>query len=167
MLQPDFLRSLLGECRKNGWHTAVESAVCVPWSTVESVLPLIDLMICDVKTMDDEAHRTATGRSNSLILENIKLIAESGTPLLIRTPIIPDFNDSDEAVSDISEFIASLNGKPNWELLPFRNLCKSKYESLHRPFGADNLETPEKDQMKRLTEIAEGYGVNCTVNGVE
>ena len=167
MLQPDFLRSLLTACREYGWHTAVESAVCVPLETIKSILPLTDLMICDIKAIDDDAHRNATGRSNVLILENIKRIAESGSSLLIRTPIIPGFNDSDTTIAAIAKFIASLHCKPSWELLPFRNLCKSKYESLNRAFGADDLETPKNDQMKHLVEIAEGFGINCTINGVE
>ena len=167
MLQPDFLRALLEACRKLGWHTAVESAVCVPWETVGSILPLTDLMICDVKTVDDEAHRKATGRSNALILENVRRIAESGAPLLLRTPIIPEFNDGDADIAAIAEFIATLRHRPSWELLPFRDLCKSKYESLNRPFGADKLETPKNHRMDRLREIAEGFGIHCTVNGIE
>ncbi len=166
LLQPEFLRALLLACRERGWHTAVESAVCVPWERIEALLPLIDLMICDIKTLDEAAHREATGQSNARILDNIRHIAGTGKPLLLRTPIIPGFNDSRESVAAIAEFIAALPGSPALELLPFQSLCKSKYESLHRAFGAETLETPERAYMKELAALAERSGVFCTVNGL-
>jgi pyruvate formate lyase activating enzyme len=150
LLQPDFLLEVLKLCKQAGIHTAIETAALVPWETLERVLPYLDLVLCDLKILDEQKHRSATGQSNVQILKNIQKMSERGTNLIVRTPVIPEFNDNEEAIRAISDFVSSLPNHPSLELLPFHNLCAGKYEALNRIFKARNLQEPKAEQMEQL-----------------
>ncbi len=161
--QAEFLLELLQALNREGVHTAVESAGFADWDTIEKALPYIDLFICDIKSADDEKHRAATLQSNQLILENIKRLSQCAN-LLLRTPVIPGFNDGEGELSAIADFIALLPNRPKVELLPFSGICKGKYISLNRPFPAEGLVPPSSAEMERFAEIFRQKGLYCTVN---
>ena len=108
LLQIEFTEALLERCRKEGLHTAVETAANYAWERLERILPQTDLIMMDVKLMDPEQHRACTGVSNERILANARRLGAQGVPLIVRTPIVPGINDTEEAVSAIASFAASL-----------------------------------------------------------
>ena len=139
-MQSAFLRELLLLCRENGIHTAVESALAVPFEAIAPCLPYIDLLFCDVKTADPKKHKEGCGADNRQILENIHTLCRTDTPLLFRTPIIPDFNDDEDSVRDILRFLRQVNAPAPPQLLEFHNYCGNKYRALGRTFAAENLQ---------------------------
>ena len=153
LLQPDFLSEVMMQCKKEGIHTAVESAVCVPWENIERILPFCDCFICDLKHADPQKHKEGTGVSNERILENLTKLAQTGKLYEIRTPIIPDFNDSEDAVIKIRDIVRGLGTAIRYTLLPFHNICASKYESQGRRFSASDLKEPSLEQMDRLNAL--------------
>jgi len=152
LLQPEELLAALKACKAEGIHTTVETAACVPWSQIEPMLDYIDLFLCDLKHMDDEAHRQGTGMSNSLILENIQKISQAGKPMLIRTPFIPGYNDDMKNVESMAAFVRSLPSRPQLQLLPFHNICVSKYDALGREFSEANTPVPEKSLLETIRD---------------
>ena len=163
LLQAELLAELLPLLQAEGIHTAIETAAHVSWDVIAALLPHLDLVMCDVKCMDAERHRTFTGASNARILDNIRHIAASGTPLILRTPVIPGFNDSGEALGAIGAFAASLPGDIPLELLPFHNIGRDKYTSLARDYDYTNTEPPTGAQMEALTEAARRHGISVTI----
>lgn len=163
LLQPEALSELLTALKENGIHTAVESALCVDSDILQTMLPLVDLFLCDIKCMDDARHKAVIGQSNRLILRNLRLLCETGKAVTLRTPVIPGFNDTDADIAAIAEFVSTLPGRPALELLPFRDLCTAKYAALHMDFGAAGLNTPEDEKMQHLAAIARAHGAPCTV----
>jgi pyruvate formate lyase activating enzyme len=154
LMQPEFTRAILEECRANGIHTAVETAASVPWERIESILPVTDLVMMDIKSMDSEVHKRTTGVPNARILENAKRMSERGMPLIVRTPVIPGVNDDDESIRAIAEFTSGLESLVSYELLRFHAMAKSKYASLGLPFLAEGLSSPTNERMKHLTSVA-------------
>jgi len=163
LLQPEALYELLAALKAQGIHTAVESALCVDKSVLEPLLPLIDLFLCDIKCTDSAKHEAVIGQSNERILENLRYLAENGKEMTLRTPVIPGFNDTEEDISAIACFVASLKGDHALELLPFRDLCTVKYAALRKDFGAAGLKTPADKTMQHLADIACKQGITCTV----
>jgi pyruvate formate lyase activating enzyme len=96
--QAEFLLSVLGKCRSNYIHTAVETSAHADTNLVTEVLKRTDWMFIDIKHMDSAAHRAETGRGNELILKNIEAVASAGWDgrLIIRVPIVPGYNDTVE-----------------------------------------------------------------------
>ena len=165
LCQADFARELLKACKAEGLHTAIESAASLDFSEIEKLLPYLDLYLMDIKHMDSAKHKEYTGVGNELILENAKKIANSGVELIIRTPVIPTFNDTKEEIKAISSFARSLNGVNEHHLLPYHRLGSDKYSGLGRNYALKEIEPPSKEKMEYLLSVAEESGLKCRIGG--
>jgi len=152
-LQQPFLKEVLQACKEAGFHTAVDTALNVPWALVEEVLPYTDLFLVDVKAFDDEIHRQATGVSNRRILDNLKLLSAVHPQIWIRIPVIPGVNDSASELESISMYLATLESIRWIELLPFHTLGSEKYPSLGMDYPAQGLVMPSKNDMEKTLEV--------------
>ena len=167
LCQADFARELLKACKEEGLHTAVESASSAPFSEIEKILPYVDLYLMDIKHTNGEKHKAFTGKSNELMLENAKKVADSGmTNLVIRVPVIPTFNATEEEIRDIAKFAGSLKGVKKLHLLPYHRLGQDKYDGLGREYELKDILPPENDLMQKLLKVAiEASGLDCQIGG--
>lgn len=152
-LQQPFLKEALKASKEAGYHTAVDTALNVPWAQIEEVLSFTDLFLVDVKAFDDEIHRQATGVSNRRILNNLKLLSATHPEIWIRIPVIPGVNDSDSELDSISKYLSTLKSIRWIELLPFHTLGSEKYPSLGMDYPAQGLVMPSKNDMEKTLEI--------------
>jgi pyruvate formate lyase activating enzyme len=159
LFQYKFTQSILNLCRMNNIHTAIESNMAWNWERVEYLLPVTDLIMMDIKTMSSDLHRQATGVSNELILQNAKRLDKEGIPLIIRTPIIANFNDCKEEVSGIAKFLSQFKNLQYYELLPYHPLGVYKYKSLGKKYDTSAAGRPSKETMHNLLNVAQGYGI--------
>lgn len=159
LLQLDFAMALLDACRGAGIHTAIETAANVAWERLAAVLPLVDLVMMDIKHLDTAKHRAATGVPNDRILANALRLGAQPQPLIVRTPIIPGVNDSAAEVAAIAEFAARLPNLLYYELLPYHPMAKSKYRSLDLDYRAAALTPPTPAHMADLAAAAAACGV--------
>ena len=133
-LQHQFVGAFLKRCREHYIHTALESCMHVDPRILESILPHLDLLMCDIKHMNDATHQNLTGVSNRLILENIRLAA-SRCNTIIRIPTVPGCNDSEDNIRATAQFAASLgSGVESIELLPYHQFGLHLYEQTDRPY---------------------------------
>ena len=163
--QPEFARDLLRACKECGLHTAVESTANAPFEKIEMILPYLDLYLMDIKHMDSAKHKEFTGAGNERILANARGIAESGVQLIIRTPVVPGFNDTPEEIKAIAKFAATLPGVREHHLLPYHRLGQDKYAGLGRNYALKGVEPPEKERMEYLLSVAEESGLRCQIGG--
>lgn len=159
LLQADFARALLEECKKEGLHTVVDTAGNVPWEAFEKVLPFTDLFLYDLKAADEEFHRHVTGAGNARILDNLKKLANSDKNIWIRIPIIPGVNDKVEEMEKLLMIIKELKQIEYVELLPFHRLGEGKYTSLDMENLAKGYEPPRDDLMNRLAKVFIDKGI--------
>ena len=135
MMQVDFLCEVLPQCCQERLHVALDTCGAVSWESFERVLPWVNLVLYDLKIMDEKRHRAATGVGNELILENARRLADRRVPMWIRTPLIPGFTNDHENISAIARFIhEELPAVQRWDLLAYTNLGKPKYERLDRKY---------------------------------
>jgi len=133
--------------------------------TIERIAPYTDMVFFDIKCMDDKKHQQWTGSGNKLILDRFLLMAEMSRKysfdLIARTPIIPGFNDSEEEIRAIGEFIKSAGASAvaGYELLPYHKLGRGKYKALGRRYPLENLTPPSDLLMERLYAAAGSTGV--------
>ena len=164
LCQADFAAELLRECKAAGLHTAIESAASLSYEKIEKLLPYLDLYLLDIKHMDGEKHKEYTGLSNEIILENAKRLGTSGVELIVRTPVVPGFNDSDEDIRRISTFAKSIGARAH-HLLPYHRLGSDKYKSLGRSYSMKEIEPPLRERMERLLQVAEECGIRAQIGG--
>ena len=161
VMQADFSYRLLQSCRRQGIHTALETCGHYAWKRVQPLLEVTDLIMMDLKTLDDKAHRRATGVSNRLICENARRLALTDRPVLFRIPVIPTVNDTPATVAAIRDFVDELqhlrresfgeSAAPiDLELLPFHQLATDKYASLGLLYKARNLTALSKSRLRLL-----------------
>ena len=155
LLQADFAAALLHRCRDAGIHTAIETNLSLPWRQLEKLLPFLNLVMADIKHLDDQTHTQATGLSNQTTLAALELLAESGMPLIVRTPVIPVFNDSSEAIAAIAAFVAGLKSLEYFELLSYSPLGCEKAERLG--WNQRRFDTPTSERMQDLARTAAQY----------
>ena len=166
LLQPEFARDLLHAAKDAGFSTAIESMARVKYSVIESVLPYLDQYLMDIKHNDAAKHEQFTGKDNALILENARRTAESGKcELIIRTPVIPTFNDTPQEIGEIASFASSLPGVRYMHILPYHRLGYDKYVGLGRPYPMGDLPTPGIEKMRELKAAVEKTGLTCIIGG--
>lgn len=163
--QPKFAIKVLGLCRANGIHTAIETNLAWPWVYARPVVASADLVMCDLKHLDSGRHEEWTGQPNAQVLENIRRVSVSGLPLIVRTPIIPTFNDTPEAVAAIAEFLVGLPKLLHYDLLPYHPLGSGKYEGLGMSYDLPDLPQPSRQLMQELGRAAQRPGLSVRING--
>jgi len=166
LLQWEFVRDFLAVCQRYGIHTCVESELLCNLEVVEAILPYTDLILTDIKHMNSTLHKQMTGAPNERILENIRFIVESGTPTVIRTPLIPGYNDTDENIHATSRFVAEKlsNRIRQYQILPFRHLGEEKYKALGLPYAVKDINPKREEYEPNVRRIARemcAYGVPC------
>lgn len=167
LVQWEFTLAVLRECRRRSIHTCVESELYCKTEILDEILPFTNLFFTDIKHMNSEKHRKYTGVGNETILENIKYVAKKGTPLVIRMPVVPGYNDDDENIEATARFIKSdlNNGIRQLQLLPYRLLGLEKYESLGMEYPMAGTEPPKSEKylsgIRKLVEVMKSYGINA------
>ena len=115
--------------------------------------------------MNSEKHKQFTTAGNERILENAKKIAKSGVELIIRTPVVPTFNDTAGEISEIARFAASLPGVKEHHLLPYHRLGQDKYSGLNRTYSLSHIEPPTEEKMNELKRAADRFGLHVQIGG--
>lgn len=127
MIQHDFLLEVMQKLKAKNVHTAVDTAGNVPWEWFESILPVTDLFLYDIKAADPSVHKRWTGVSNERILENLHNLVQRGQRIWIRVPFIPGCNDRE--MSAIADIIAPLSVE-RVDIMPYHKLGEGKYAAL-------------------------------------
>ncbi len=161
LLQPEFVGAALARIRAEGIHTALETALNVPWADIERLLGSVDLFYADLKCRTEETHRAGTGVGNARILENIGLLSAAGAHMILRTPVVPGFNADEAEIGRIADFVAALPEKHAVELLAYHGMCAPKYAALGRAFPCAGVPEPGEAQMKRSVEILAERGIDA------
>lgn len=133
--QGDFVIKLLKEAKKRRINTSIETCGYCDYSILKESCKYLDTLIMDIKIIDDELHKAYCGASNKIILDNFIEVCNDFKELkkIIRTPIIPGFNDNDKARNKINEFISNKENV-TYELLPYHEYGKNKYKFLGREY---------------------------------
>ncbi len=149
LAQPVIVETLLEACRKRGIHTAVETCGAVPRATVLRAGRLADLVLYDLKLIDEQKHRQYTGAGNRHILSNLEALVAAGARVTVRIPIVPGVND---AADDIAAFRSYLRRLPphGLELLPYHAAGADKYRRLDMPYRLEHVQPPSAQRIQEI-----------------
>ncbi len=164
MAQIDFLAAALAACKAEGLHTAVDTSGIVPWASFERILDLTDLFLYDLKIMDEAAHRTYTGASNRLILENLERLSRATEAIDIRFPVIPTVNDGPENIRKTIDFLKAIRFR-QVNLLPYHDLGRGKAVQLGRACRMEGVAAPAADTMAKLRAQFAAAGMQAVIGG--
>ncbi len=160
-LQADFCAALADLLRDRDIPVALDTCGGVSWSRLEPLVRRVNLVLYDLKQMDEGRHREYTGVSLGLVLENAVRIADMGVPMWVRTPVIPGYTDEEENIREIARFIRDhLPTVERYDLLAFNNTCRDKYRRLDRIFPLAAVGLLERSKMEALVEVARKEGLD-------
>ena len=167
MLQSEFLLEALKACKETGYHTAVDTSGYSLPTNYSAIIPYTDLFLFDIKHLDDDKHEKFTSVSNTLIINNFKMILDSGRDVMVRIPVIPGFNDDDDHLEKIKSFISE-NIADNLRkicLLPYHRIGSSKYKRMNIPDRMEGVEPPSAERMEELKVFFAGTGIKVKIGG--
>lgn len=157
LLQPKFLIALFTELKKLGYHTALDTSGMFPLTPeVKQVLSLTDLVLLDIKHIDDEKCKDLVGFSNKLELEFANYLSENGIKMWIRQVIIPGITDDENDLIRLKEFLQMLKTVEKIELNPYHTLGVYKWEDLGLEYplkGVRQANTEDIERAKRILGI--------------
>lgn len=142
LVQIDFLEETLHLCRDNGLNIAVETCGSVSWENFARIAPLVDVFLFDIKTVDDEKHLAFTGVHCGHIMENCEKLVGIAERVIIRVPVVPEFNFDLKSLTRIVRFAERI-GVQEIHFLPYHRMAANKYSFLGREYwnpGVDRLE---------------------------
>lgn len=159
LLQIDFLTELFGYFKEKNVHTAIDTAgqpFCGEEKQMKSfraLMEVTDLIILDLKEIDDKKHIELTGKTNTNILKLARFLSDSGKPMWIRHVLVPGLTDDEEGLKKTAEFISSLKTVKKVEVLPYHTLGVFKWEKLGIDYPLKGVRTPTGEEKARAEEI--------------
>ena len=162
LLQAEFTRALLAALREADVHTALDTSGQADWRDLQPLLPVTDLVLLDLKHADPAEHRRATGADNSRPVENLRRLVAAGATVVVRVPVIPGFNASEEQMVALAD-LALEGGAKRFSLLPYHRMAESKWQQLGRPYQAASLQPPGHAEVRRLAGVIRARGLRVTI----
>lgn len=154
LLQPKFLIALFTELKKLGYHTALDTSGMFPLTPeVKQVLSLTDLVLLDIKHIDDEKCKDLVGFSNKLELEFANYLSENGIKMWIRQVIIPGITDDENDLIRLKEFLQTLKTVEKIELNPYHTLGVYKWEDLGLEYPLKGVRQANNEDIERAKRI--------------
>jgi pyruvate formate lyase activating enzyme len=155
---------LLAALHARGVRTVLDTCGVADPSLVLRVSENVDLFYYDLKLMDDEKHRHFTGMGNSVVLQNLKLLAERKKAVVVRVPVIPGVNDDRANMDEVVGFLRPL-GLREVDLLPYHRFGSEKYHRLHLPYEMEGVVPPSDTEMEALAQRLRRDGFTVRVGG--
>jgi pyruvate formate lyase activating enzyme len=147
LLQPVFLSELIDELKIGGFHLALDTSGFAAWEVLDGIARKCDLILYDLKTMDDAMHRKYTGVSNRLILDNLKRLSSVGKEIWVRVPLVPGVNDDEENMRRTADFLRPLPNIKRVSVLPYHKGGCEKYTNLGKGAGFRTFEPPSEERV--------------------
>jgi pyruvate formate lyase activating enzyme len=153
LLQAEFAKEFFRLCKEAGLHTCLDTSGCILSSEVKALLDVTDRVLLDVKYTTEEAYRENVGCSMSAPLAFLEELTKKRIPVTLRQVIIPSVNDDKEQILRLKEIVDTHPVIDKVELLPFRKICRVKYDNMGIPFPFGHLPEPTAEDVRRLEEL--------------
>lgn len=163
LMQAPFVAALFQRCQEAGLHTTLDTTGYGPAAPFAKVLEYTNLVLFDIKVIDDEVHTRTTGVSNKSILENARLVAESNAQMIIRVPLIPGVSDSDQSITAIAQFVKTLGPGPTVNVLPYHRFGMNKFNMLDRAYPMNDTQPQSHERVTEIVKIFESFNLPCEI----
>lgn len=156
LLQVKFLIELFTKLKKQGIHTCIDtSGMIAITDDIKKVLELTDLVLLDIKHIDDKKCKELTGFSNKMELEFAKYLSDNNIHMWIRQVLVPTITDGEEDLTKLKQFISTLKTVDKIELLPYHSTGRYKWGKLGYKYELENIRDATEEDINRAKEILE------------
>ena len=153
LLQPEFVCKLFELCHSAGINTCLDTSGSVINEQVIALLRVTDRVLLDIKYCDNERYRKHVGCTLNKVLEFLNLLNNLKIPVTVRQVIIPEINGNEDDIIHLKKLIKPFGFVDKIELLPFKKICITKYETLDIKFPFEQMREPSREEMEKLNSI--------------
>ena len=151
LLQSEFLLETLKLCKKNKINTAIDTSGCA--DAFEEILDYVDTVILDIKAIDGDKYKKLTSQKIDKFENFLEVCQQKKKKLWIRQVIIPGFNDTEEDILKLKEYISKIKNVKKVELLPYHDMAKDKYKELGMKYKLENTPAMDKVKCQKLQKL--------------
>ena len=152
-LQPEFVTELFKKTKENGLSTCLDTSGYVDLDIITPILEYTDLVILDIKHINDEKCKWLTGKSNKKALTLAKYLDKLMIPTWIRHVLVSGITDDKESLEELARFVKSLNNVEKFELLPYHTMGVYKWKELGLKYPLEGIKDCTLEQQERANEI--------------
>ncbi len=153
LLQAKAISVLFKALKDRQIHTCIDTSGFAPITEdVKEMLKYTDLVLLDIKVLDDEKHKYLTGVSNKTILEFARYLDENDIPIWIRHVVLPSFNDTKEDLEQLKKYVESIKNLVKVEVLPYHELGIMKWQKLKMNYELGHIKPPSKQRINEIKE---------------
>ena len=154
LLQAKFITELFKKLKSENIHTCLDTAGSLPISDeIKGLLKYTDLVLLDIKHIDNQKSINLVGASNTNNLNFAKYLSDNNIPMWIRQVLIPGYTDDENNLHKLKDFIDTLKTVEKAEILPYHNLGKYKWEVLHEKYELEDVKVPSAEEIKTAEKI--------------
>ncbi|UCE18558.1 MAG: glycyl-radical enzyme activating protein [Gemmatimonadota bacterium] len=160
LMQPDFSQDILKSCKELMIHTTLDTCGYVQSDLFSRICEHVDLVLYDLKVVDDKKHMALTGVSNEIIVANLKELSRSGRNYIVRFPVVPGANDDEKDILEFGELVSSLSNVNSVSILPYHNAGDEKSRRLVNSRTSSFFGHPStSEQMVEIEEKLKALGL--------
>ena len=159
LLQIDFMLELFEKAKALGINTCLDTAA-QPFtreepffSTFTKLMSLTDLVLLDLKHIDNQEHKKLTGWENNNVLDCARYLSQIQTPVWIRHVLVPNITDNDTYLHDLRDFIKTLHNVKRIEVLPYHSMGAYKWQKLGLNYTLDHVDSPTRERVENAEKI--------------
>jgi len=163
LMQAAFLKETASLFKQNNLHLTLDTTGYTAHNSFKKCVAPMDLILFDIKHMDDIKHQELTGVGNKIIFQNLEYLIDSGKKVYIRYPMIPGFNDDKENLQKMSAYLKSLKKIKRIHLLPYHKIAEGKYQKLGLENKMSGVEEPSTEMRKKEKRYFEKNGFEIII----
>ncbi|WP_076414749.1 pyruvate formate lyase 1-activating protein [Shewanella sp. UCD-KL12] len=163
ILQADFVSALFAACKKEGIHTCLDTNGFVRKYTpiIDELIDNTDLVLLDIKHIDDQQHIDLTQVSNHRTLDFAKYLHKKQQKTWIRYVVVGGFTDDVDSAKRLAEFVKPMTNVEKIELLPYHELGKHKWEAMGEEYQLNKISPPSSETMEQIKQVFLEAGLNA------
>ncbi len=151
LLQAKYVEEVFKLCKQNGIHTCLDTSGF--GENYETLLDYCDLVILDVKHLDDKQYKSLVGQKMDKFRKFLETCQKKNKKMWLRQVIVPGLNDTEESVLQLKNFAANLKNIERVELLPYHDMAKKKYKALGIAYRLEDVKPMDKNRCRELEKL--------------
>lgn len=162
ILQAKFVKEWFTACHSEGIHTCLDTNGYVRHydDNIHGLIDVTDLVMLDIKQINDRIHQSLAGVSNMRTLQFARYLQERNQPTWIRYVIVPGWSDDDKSANNLGQFLKDMQNVEKVELLPYHKLGAHKWKALGEKYALEHANPPPREALEKVATILQSYSLN-------
>lgn len=160
LLQPDFAAEIFRQCKAQGIHTAVDTSGAIPLKVCKEAIDTVDLVLLDIKSIDNLKCEGLTGKGNENALELLNYLEEIGKEIWIRHVVVPGITEDYADIEKMGEYLSKFKVITRVEILPFHKMGEYKWKNMGLKYDLEETLEPQKESITKIKDILKSYNLN-------